>query len=68
MEKLFDFFTQVEEGDTYAARRLNFCGVCRQNYNVGDRIPRILVNCGHTYCTYCLNKYFRKSRVRDYQS
>ena len=48
----------------YTSRRLNFCGVCKLVYNVGDRIPRILVNCGHTYCTNCLSKYYRKCRIR----
>ncbi len=48
----------------YTSRRLNICGVCKLVYNVGDRIPRILVNCGHTYCTNCLTKYYRKSRIR----
>ncbi len=48
----------------YKTRRLNFCGVCKLVYNVGDRIPRIVVNCGHTYCTNCLSKYYRKSRIR----
>jgi hypothetical protein len=48
----------------YTSRRLNFCGVCKLTYNVGDRIPRILVNCGHTYCTNCLSKYYRKCRIR----
>jgi hypothetical protein len=48
----------------YASRRLNKCGVCKLIYNVGDRIPRILVNCGHTWCTSCLTKYFRKNRIR----
>jgi hypothetical protein len=48
----------------YSSRRLNFCGVCKLAYNVGDRIPRILINCGHTYCTNCLSKYYRKCRIR----
>lgn len=48
----------------YHSRKLDICGVCRLKYNVGDRIPRILVNCGHTYCTSCLSKYYRKSRIR----
>jgi hypothetical protein len=49
---------------TYEKRSLDFCGVCRQKYNVGDRIPRILINCGHTYCTSCLTKYHHKNKVR----
>lgn len=50
--------------EDYSNRKLDICGVCKLNYNVGDRIPRILVNCGHTFCTSCLTKYFRKSRIR----
>jgi hypothetical protein len=52
------------DSQNYKTRRLNFCGVCKLVYNVGDRIPRILVNCGHTYCTSCLTKYYRKNRIR----
>ena len=48
----------------YESRGLNQCGVCKLVYNVGDRIPRILVNCGHTWCTSCLTKYYRKNRIR----
>lgn len=48
----------------YALRKLDTCGVCNLKYNVGERIPRILVNCGHTYCTACLTKYYRKNRIR----
>jgi hypothetical protein len=48
----------------YEKRKLDFCGVCKLKYNVGDRLPRILVNCGHTYCTLCLTKYYRKNRIR----
>jgi len=50
--------------EDYKTRRLDFCGVCKLKYNVGERIPRILVNCGHTYCTSCLTKYYRKARIR----
>lgn len=48
----------------YRSRKLDYCGVCKEKYNVGERIPRILINCGHTYCTACLTKYYRKSRIR----
>ena len=44
----------------YSLRKLDQCGVCKEQYNVGERIPRILVNCGHTYCTSCLSKYYRE--------
>jgi len=49
---------------SYEKRKLDICGVCRLKYNVGERIPRILVNCGHTFCTSCLTKYYRKNRIR----
>jgi len=49
----------------YANRYLDICGVCKNKYNVGDRIPRILVNCGHTFCTSCLIKYHhQKDHIR----
>ena len=52
------------EGD-YQARKLDYCHFCGEKYNVGARIPRILVHCGHTFCTECLqNCLFRNSRVR----
>lgn len=48
----------------YRTRKLDTCGVCKLKYNVGDRIPRTLVNCGHTYCTLCLSRYYRRNRIR----
>ena len=49
----------------YARRSLDICACCKNKYNVGDRIPRILVNCGHTFCTSCLLKYHHgKDHIR----
>ena len=48
----------------YEARGLDFCQFCALKYNVGERIPRILINCGHTFCTDCLSKLERNNRVR----
>ena len=49
----------------YVHRSLDICAVCKNKYNVGDRIPRILVNCGHTFCTSCLLKYHHgKDHIR----
>ena len=50
--------------ESYHDRKLDICGVCQKQYNVRDRIPRILVNCGHTYCTSCLTNYYRNQRIR----
>lgn len=43
---------------------LNDCVLCKQNYNFTDRIPRILVHCGHTICTACLKNFHKNRRVR----
>jgi len=49
----------------YQSRKLDYCHFCGEKYNVGSRIPRILVHCGHTFCTECLtNHLFRNFRVR----
>lgn len=62
-EDLFDQISQLTLL-SYTNRKLDTCGVCKKKYNVGDRIPRILVNCGHTFCTSCLSNYYRNSRIR----
>ena len=49
---------------TYHERKLDICGICQKKYNVGDRIPRILVNCGHTYCTSCLNNFYKNNKIK----
>ena len=49
----------------YQSRKLDYCHFCGEQYNVGARIPRILVHCGHTFCTECLtNCLFKNYRVR----
>ena len=59
-----DSYKSQEVTIDYSKRNLDICGVCKLKYNVGDRIPRILVNCGHTYCTSCFSRYYRKNRIR----
>ena len=39
----------------YKTRGLHYCYFCGENFNVGEKIPRILIHCGHTFCTECLN-------------
>lgn len=30
------------------------CSLCKEFYNEKERIPRLLINCGHTFCHICL--------------
>ena len=48
----------------YECRGLHFCQFCGRKYNVGERIPRILVNSGHTFCTDCLTKLHKPKEAR----
>ena len=48
----------------YESRGLDICQFCALKYNVGERIPRILVHCGHTLCTTCIQSLHHKDRVR----
>ena len=48
----------------YESRGLDICQFCAMKYNVGERIPRILVHCGHTLCTNCIQQLHHKDRVR----
>lgn len=34
------------------------CELCRLPYDILHRIPRILIHCGHTFCTPCLEEFF----------
>jgi hypothetical protein len=48
----------------YTVRGMDLCYFCGLKYNVGERIPRILVHCGHTLCTECLSQLHHNFRVR----
>lgn len=48
----------------YNSRCLDNCHFCGLKYNVGERIPRIIVGCGHTFCTSCLSYFLRNNRIR----
>ena len=51
------------KGD-YKTRGLDFCHFCGLKFNVGERIPRIIVGCGHTFCTSCLTYFCRNGNIR----
>ena len=48
----------------YKTRGLDFCYYCGEKFNVGEKIPRILIHCGHTFCTECLSNLHHNFRVR----
>ncbi len=48
----------------YTERGLDLCHYCGLKFNVGERIPRIIVGCGHTFCTSCLSYFLRNNRIR----
>ena len=48
----------------YKTRGLDFCYYCGDKFNVGEKIPRILVHCGHTFCTECMSMLHANFRVR----
>jgi hypothetical protein len=39
------------------------CPLCKQLYNEDIRIPRILLNCGHTICSNCISNYINSSSI-----
>jgi hypothetical protein len=43
---------------------LNKCVLCKQDYDLAEKMPRILVHCGHTFCTECLIKFHQEFRIR----
>lgn len=40
------------------------CFLCDKEFDLQNRAPRILVHCGHTFCTSCLYLYFKDQRIR----
>ena len=38
------------------------CGLCSYQYNLENRIPRIMRPCKHTYCSACLNNHFNQRK------
>jgi len=65
MEVLRDDIKIMEISDSekikadYTERGLDLCHYCGLKFNVGERIPRIIVGCGHTFCTSCLSYFLR---------
>lgn len=43
---------------------LKSCVLCKSNFDLSYHLPRILIHCGHTFCTPCLRNFYRNLRVR----
>jgi len=62
------FFKQAEnppdlyrkEIDEFVSKLLDKekCGLCKKNYDTNLHVPRIMIHCGHTFCTPCLTKFY----------
>ena len=48
----------------YCDRGLNFCYFCGDKFNLGAKSPRIIVVCGHTFCSECLESLLRNGKVK----
>jgi hypothetical protein len=66
------FFKQAENPpDLYANEIGEFvsrllskdkCQLCKEDYDTLLHIPRIMIHCGHTFCTPCLTKFYTYAR------
>jgi len=43
---------------------LKCCVLCKEEYNFNERIPRILIHCGHSFCSVCLKNFHKNRRIR----
>lgn len=39
---------------------MEYCPLCHKKYHLkeNERVPRIIVHCGHTFCTECLTQFY----------
>ena len=40
------------------------CPICKADYDLQLRVPKILVQCGHTLCLKCLGQFYRSDKIR----
>ena len=36
------------------------CPICQHEYNSEDRVPRIVPECGHTFCEICIVEGYKE--------
>ena len=42
------------------------CPNCLNFFNEIDNLPRLLPECGHTFCSKCIISFFSNSNEKDY--
>ena len=52
-----------EEDMTYSSRGLSRCQMCGLGYDIGMYMPRILVQCGHTLCSNCIQDLVKEGKI-----
>ena len=40
------------------------CTICNSDYNIKEKLPRLLPCCGHTFCSQCLEKIIKKKKKK----
>lgn len=53
----------TEKNDTNNNYDETKCPLCKQTYDENARIPRILLNCGHTICSNCISNFLNTSSI-----
>ena len=48
---------------TLSSEEVLECSLCYERYDDNKRCPRILSNCGHTFCTHCLEQLLKDGTI-----
>ena len=40
------------------------CPICNLDYDLNEHTPKILIQCGHTFCITCLEMFFKNYLIR----
>ena len=48
---------------TLSSEEVLECSLCYERYDDNKRCPRLLSNCGHTFCTHCLEQLLKDGTI-----